>query len=558
MYGRKKEHKKFHSIMRWIGTREADFYKLSGLIGSKSPLLQVVGSHGSGKTTLVRDVLEVHPHVFINTSTCGSVAGVMSCILRRLAQSRETVKKSDDPWTPDLDEMKTDVLAMKEENRSPEEMDCTEKPIAQRSCRKETMKRIAQTATVRKGRTNGKRRFFDALIDEDSSDSDGAEGASAGESGDEMKSRPERVKNSKVSPEIHRMLARSEPLLVKTQSAFVQKLERLLAVLPDDPTLVVLDNVESLLTSDDFDIDPAASKLSGSDFLRLISRLSEYINYHEKLGFVLITCKRLPHEVSTRCITVDLHPYSAEECKLIMSRTHPELEEWFLNTAIAVMFPAITGNMRLLEATLLRIRRDEEITKASRDALVVKTKLACAREIRRLFGGGDSERSVEDDARDLEAVRKDTKWLSQTEKLVLLAGYLAAHNPPNQDKVIFRTVAQHAAPAGRRKTATTMAFRKGKLNADSINVRAPVPFNIPRLLNIYRYVSGDWESNSDADSGVLFQRTIRGLVQHGLFKSTASDDWLRGSTKLNCHAPHDLIELIACAVGVKLDEVLYG
>ena len=553
-------------MSNWQGTRDAEYTRIKTLIASGTPLLHVLGSRGSGKTTLVEEILDGSPHVFVDSKTCGSVNAVMSCVLRRLTTARTGSKKLEDSEDSEGD-VKFDGTYLKQEVSTPEEMvvvpSNADMPqvegFAPRKSRVEALKRLAQTSSRAKSTTVGKRRLMDDFIDQDDSDSDATEGSSS-EDGEDENGRPrrERVKNSKVSIDVLRALYRAQNMHVKNQSAFVQKLERVLAKLPDDRTVVVLDNIESIMSSEDYEIDPSTGKTVGGDFLRLISRLSEYIAYHTKLTIVLVSSKPLPFDVSSRCVSVHLPAYSAETCRLIISRAHPELEPWFLNTAIALLYPVFAGNVALLRDTLLRVRQDEHVTSAVAGAEVAKTKYACSQEMKRLFGGGDETQNFEDTAKDMETVKDATKWLSRTEKQVLLAGYLAAYNPASQDKVLFRTVGQSNAPAGRKKVAASNAFRRGKLNADSIHVRAPVPFNLHRLLNIYRYVSGEWEEAANEDSGALFQRTVRELVQHGLFRSAASDDWLKTGVKLNCHAPHDLIELVASGVGLKLSEVLYG
>ena len=549
----------------WKGTRDSEYIRIKTLVDSGVPLLHILGSRGSGRTSLVRDVVEGTPHIFVDANTCESVNGVMSCILRRLSSVRAGSTKEDEEGGSPDPEMKYDEADVKEEVTTPEEDVTTEvqvEKLAPRKSRVIAMEKLTQQKPSAPSRRYTKRRLMDDLIDQDDSDSDATEGSSSGDEDDKedsAKSRKPRVKNSKVNLEILRTLYRAQNMRVKNQSAFVQKLERFLAKSSQERTVVVIDNIESILTPEDYELDPSGTgKTLGGDFLRLLSRLSEYISFHSKLSIVLVSWKPLPYEVSSRCISVHLPAYSAETCRLIITRSHPELESWFLNTAIAILYPVFSGNVALLRDTLLRVRKDPLVTSAMAGAEIARTKIACSQELQRLFGGGDEQQNFEDLTKNIETVKESTKWLSRTEKLVLLSGYLAAHNPPNQDKVLFRTVGQHSAPAGRKKIAASNAFRRGKLNADSIHVRAPVPFNLPRLLSIYRYLNGDYEESVNEDSGGLFQRTVRTLVQQGLLRSSASEDWLRNGVKLNCHAPHDLIELLAAGVDVKLNEVLYA
>jgi hypothetical protein len=556
-------------MRNWSETRDVEYERINNLLQLDTPLVHVIGPHGAGKTSLLTDIVRDTHHVFVDANTCGSVPGIMSCILRRLSVVNLKSKKEGPSPDSDLDFKPEAGISLKCEVSTPEdasvdgvtrELLSSPRVYATRKCAVIAKERLA--ASVR-GRTNTvtKRRLLDDLIDEDdSSDSDATEGESSSseDEEDEWRKRYQRVKNSKVSLDNLRILYRAQNMAVKSPSAFVQKLERVVARIPEEigRVTIIIDNIDSILTSDDYDLDAQGAKTSGSDFLRLLSRLSEYISTRTKLNVVLISSRHIPHDVSGRCVTVHLREYSADACKQIILNENPEFESWFLNTGIAILYPVFSGNLGLLRDALHRVREDPQLGIVNSAALVSTTKVICGKEMRRLFGGVEDDSNAEQQLRDLETARQGTRWLSKTEKQVLLAGYLAAHNPPNCDKIIFRTIGSHGGPVGRKKTISSNAFRRGKLNADSINVRAPVPFILHRLLTIYRYLSNQWED--PGDSGVLFHKSVRVLIQHGLFKSPASEDWLRGGTKLNCHAPHDLIEVVASGLNVKLDEVIYG
>ncbi len=545
--------------------REHELKTISKLLLSRTPLIHILTTGERGVGALFREMPCVSETVIVDARTCGSVTGLMSCILRRLSaigRSMKSLSESSESET----ECKKDSLSVKEEVDTPEESTdayvnkelFSRESALNRSSARLAMERLRAPGKPSKSTKMTKRKLLDDLIDDESdseySDSSSVSSSNPGEIDDKSQKGP---RNTRVSIETLRVLYRAQNMGVRTPSAFIQKLERILSTTLSSchQVTLVIDHFESILSADDYDLDPV-TKTAGADLLRLISRLNEYIASSAKLSIVIGSCRMLPADITTSCVTVRIPNLSAQQCKQLISQEHPELEPWFINTAVALLYPVFSGNFSLLAETLVRIRRDEQLVRANPDTVVAKTKVVCTQEMRRLFGGGDE--SEEAQAKEIYAVKRETKWLSQIEKLTLLAGYLAAHNPPNQDKVLFRTVGQHSAPAGRKKAGSTNAFKRGKLNADAIHVRAPVPFNLDRLLCIYRYLNGSWEEDADFDSGVAFQRTVRNLVQYGLFKSTASEDWLRSGIKLNCHAPFDLIELVATDVNVKLDEVLYG
>ena len=537
----------------WSLVRPHEFAKLENLNESKHRFVHVLGSRGSGRSSIVRDVLGEAVSVTVDCNTCGTVSGVMSAILRRLVcasrrNGSEELSSDDDAKASPKPEIKEEVSI--ETPEAPEE-DITSIPRGPR--RAAAVSASAKLAAVyTKRRRAPIRRRMDDFIDDDDSDSDAKEGSSSDESDTGESTRERRVKssNSLVSQEVFRTLYLAQRMRVKSSSAFVQKLERLFLRVRER-TVLVLDNVDCLLSQDDFDLDPSG-KQSGGDFLRLLSRLDEYVEVPDGFSIFTISSRLLPYEISSRCASVHLHPYSKEDVRAIMQRGERRYDA-FLTTALAVLYPAFVGNFTLLRDTVNRLFRSTQVQEATDAALGPKTKLVCAQELKRLFGGGEDSSSFDDQIRDAKEAAESVKWLSKTAKLVLIAGYLAAHNPPSQDKVLLKTVAGN--PANKKRAAT--AYKKARLDADSITIRAPVPFNLNRLLAIFRYIRGNWEEDFESDSGLLFQRTVRDLVHFGLFKSGA-EDWLRTEVKLNCHAPLDLIQVVANEVSVKLDEVLYA
>ena len=552
-------------MVELVSYREHELGAIKKLLESRTPLVHVLTTGERGVEALFSEIPKISETVIVDARTCGSVTGLMSCILRRLSAIGRSPKSPSESSDSEA-EYKKDSISVKEEVQTPDETSdaYVNKQLFSRDCAlnrssaRLAMERLRAPGQSSRSTKITKRKLLDDLID-DESDSEYSDSSSvtSSDSGEMDNKHQKGTRNTRVSLETLRVLYRAQNMGVRTPSAFIQKLERILSttLAACSHVVLVIDHLESILLADDYDLDPV-NKTSGLDFLRLLSRFNEYIASSAKLSIVIGSSRMLPGEVSTSCVTVRLPVFSAQQCKQLISQEYPDLEPWFINTAVALMYPVFSGNYSLLAETLVRIRRDEQLVRANPDTVVAKTKVVCTQEMRRLFGGGDESEEVQ--AREIYAVKRETKWLSQIEKLILLAGYLAAHNPPNQDKVLFRTVGQQSAPAGRKKAASTNAFKRGKLNADAIHVRAPVPFNLDRLLCIFRYLNGSWEEDADFDSGVAFQRTVRNLVQYGLFKSTASEDWLRSGIKLNCHAPFDLIELVATDVNVKLDEVLYG
>ena len=548
---------------KWRSVRGSEYSRLRSLLGSNAALIHVMGTKGCGKSSIVDDLCHHRTTVSVDANICGSVFGVMSSILRRLSflktLTREDESSESESEIKEQKDVKSEI--------SVETPDDPTKNVYEgvvRNRRKAAeIANLKLAAAPRRKSASQKRKALDRFIDEDDSDSDATEGGSENddEGGRDAKDTNETIrignlKNSFVYHDILKVLNRAQEMRVRGQSAFIQKLERV--VLKNNKrTVLILDNIDKILTRVDFDIDSSSIKTPGSDFLKVLTHLDEYLSIPSQLSIVLVTSQMLPNDISSRCATVHLHAYSKAECEMILKRGDDKFDA-FLSTALAVLYPAYSGNFAMLRDTVNRLFDSSVvIQQASRNALAAKAKLVCGEELKRAFGGGEEVVSFDEQVNDRKECLSSTKWLSSTEKLVLIAGYLASHNPPNQDKVLFRTVGHHQGLVGRKKTLATNCFKRNRLNADSIHIRAPVPFNLNRLLLIYRYVSGTWADESGCDSGLLFQRTVRSLVQHGIFKS-GSEDWLKGGAKLNCHAPLDLVQVIAHETNVKLEEVLYA
>lgn len=536
-----------------------------GLIACGAPLVLVIGCRDRSRQLLISQLAKACETAYVDAETCGSSSGVMSSVIHRVTSVRNSLSRSNSPSIRGSTSRfvkaseKSEYSIIKDETSTPDSEDALDSRLLASNSVSARPSAQAALLKLRAKPTKGRKRvemFDDDLMD---ADSDYSSDSSSSSEDCDLTSSSKRVSNSHVSLDVLRTLYRAQNMTARNSSSFIQKLERILVSKQSalDRLVIVIDNVDSILSSEEYDLDPSSSKSDTTDLLRILSKLNEYIpSVSVHISVVLVSSRPLPVDISAAGAIVSIPSLTMAQVKERIAHEYPQLESWFINNTVALLYPVFSSNSELLVETVVRIRNDPQLEKVNPSALPAKTKLVCTQEIRRLFGGGDDFDRISDQEKDLKLLKLATKWLSKMEKEVLLAGYLAAHNPASQDKILFRVVGQQAAPAGRKKVASTNAFKRGKLNADSINVRAPSPFNLDRLFSIFRYLSGSWED--EIDSGVAFQRSVRALVQHGLFKSTASEDWLRSGIKLNCHAPHDLIELLARDINVKLDEVLYA
>jgi len=541
---------------KWRLVRAEEYAMLQKLLHEGCPLTHVIGPSGCGKSSLLKDLVRIIPSVTVDANTCGSVSGVMSCILRRLVEIN--TRNIDDPDASDSDvDLKAKIDIKSESGLTTPEDTAMEECINQEPARGRRKAAVVASAKLvtsfarRDGRALTRRKYVDEFIDEDS-DSDAVENSSS-DSGDEKEDLREtrsKVKNSTVPLHVLRLLHRAQQLRVRGESAFVQKLERVL-IRVKQPTTLVIDNFDAILSPDDFDLD---ARGPGGRFLRLLSRLNEYVATDSGLSFIIVSNRMIPYDVSSRCVTVHMRPYSKEDCLAILSRGDDDRFDIFLKHSLAILYPAFSGNFGHLRDTIYRLYESGEIVRSNSYQLAARSKSVCSKELARCFGGGAVETDFEAQISEQRESATTVKWLSRTAKLVLISGYLAAHNPPGQDKVLFRTV---STTGMKRSAAASTAFKKSRINVDSIHIRAPVPFQVNRLLSIYRCVGGGWEEEAHVDAGLLFYRVVRELIQHGLFKGSC-EDWLRGTSKLNCHAPLDLIQIVANETNVKLNEVLYG
>ena len=495
--------------------RASEMYELQQLLSLNTLFCHVLGSKGSGKSTLVRKAVENRKCAFVDANLCGSAEGLMSSILISLSNlNRSGPVGSGDVSSGD----ESDVVCVKKESpvSSPTEV---EKGFAQ-CVRVSRAAKIAANVNIRKTYKPSKRqRRNDVFIDDENDD----------ENEDEGITRAIVDNDQYVSREVFRLIVRAQKMRVRTVSAFIQKL----TLLPDEPVVLVVDNIED-------------NKFVESVFGTL-SRLVEYDI--KNICVILIGTTFLPLCVSERCVCVNLRPLSSSECEFAIIQDNPNDVRFapFVKVAVGFLYSQMCGNFVLLRNTVNGLYNRAEF--ADPKLVTVRAKQMVCQKLNNLFGGGDSHTSFSEQADELVKIQTSVKWISPHTKRVLIAGYLAAHNPVNFDKTIFKSGPNDT----KKNRAQTTAFKTARLAADCIQIRAPSSFTFNRLLSIYRYISGE---SDETDSGFAFQRSIRELTQFGLFKH-AGDVWTN-EIRLNCHAPLDLIGIVAKQVDIKLQEVLFA
>ena len=479
---------------------------LRNLIGAKATFVNVLGSPGCGKTTLVREAVKNEPCAFIDANLCGSLRGLMSSILRAVASLRPANAVAYDS------ESDSDV-EMKEEQVALGAVPATSTLLDQASTTRRKAAIVANEAIAAGGLLQRMRRHCEQQFIDDSDDEESNSNA---------------CKKAVVNRDVYRLLVRAQNLRVKSPSAFLQKLEFSLLRLSNIgivSPIVVLDNV-----CDEYE-----------EFLILLSRISELI--HSNLRVITISSKLMSLSVSARAVTIAFAPYSKQECIALIT-TEDQRFSAFVKAAMGFLYPSFCGNFLLLRNTILSIY--DRTLFADQKMVAIQSKTQVVSKLQELFGGGD-ETSFQDQEKELKRIQTEIKWLSLETKQVLVAGYLASHNPVNHDKTIFKSGANNT----KKNRTTTTAFKRARLAADCIQIRAPLPFSISRLESIFNFLT------SQEEYPIL--PFIRELVNCGLFKTHNSDpDWLRTDIRINCHAPLDLINLVAKQIGVRLDEVLFA
>lgn len=551
---------------KWLNCREAEFVKLKRLFNNSIGFVHLMGSRGCGKTSMLHDVTSGMNTVTVDATLSTSVPALMSCIVRRTNFLLRKLRMTGSPETDDEADAKSeDKISLKKESpeSTPDRVPSRSELMNETSTRGErrnaavvAQKRIAALEKT-KGRGGSMRKILDDFIDEEYSDESET---SSDSSGDEeqaksriMKPRQKRSDNH-VSPEVYRILSRAQNLRVRGVSAFIQKLERVLIQVSDPTRLViVIENIDSLLSPDDYSFENTASP--GSEFFSLLTRLNEYMCVPLiDLSIVVTSTQLLPPSITARAAAVNLHTYTLSETISILSKTAPESKSYqkFVTGACAILYPSMCSNFVLLRNTVEQLYMNWS-------QQVIDIKLAASKSLQALFNESHHDGSFASEEKNVAKLISPIKWLSKDARRVLVAAYLASHNPPQHDKFIFRVIDD-----GRAKKKSTTQFKKSRNMADSIDIRTPVPFSLSRLLTIYRYLCGNFTEDTNEDAGFFFYKTVRDLTQNGLLKaggnSASNDWWINGGSnlKLNCVAPFSLIEEIAKKLDIKLDEVLYA
>ncbi|KAF4738378.1 Origin recognition complex subunit 5 [Perkinsus olseni] len=144
------------------------------------------------------------------------------------------------------------------------------------------------------------------------------------------------------------------------------------------------------------------------------------------------------------------------------------------------------------------------------------------------------------------------KWeshLSYNARLLVLAGFLASHNPPSMDKRLFMM------KTGRNSRATVTKMRNNQMAMDSIAVRPPKPFPLQRMLEIARYLHhGEMRMTADVFQEVRRLVHLRLLMTNG---EPSIDAWMEGSVKLTTglHA-YPVVEELAASINANLTELV--
>ncbi|EER18262.1 Origin recognition complex subunit, putative [Perkinsus marinus ATCC 50983] len=134
-------------------------------------------------------------------------------------------------------------------------------------------------------------------------------------------------------------------------------------------------------------------------------------------------------------------------------------------------------------------------------------------------------------------------------RLLVLAGFLASHNPPSMDRRLFMI------KTGRNSRAAVTRLRNNQMAMDSIAVRPPRPFPLQRMLEIARYLHhGQMRITADVFQEVRRLVHLRLLMTNG---EPSIDAWMEGSVKLTTglHS-YSVVEDLAVSVNANLRELI--
>ena len=333
---------------------------------------------------------------------------------------------------------------------------------------------------------------------------------------------------------------------VRGLTAFKQKLESVISERVEKK-FIVLDNVHYLTPP----ADPATggTPMGSRNFqvFDFLLSLSEQLMSVNKISLIVISHRILPNWLSSRVSAVVRFPaYTQKQARDILERqlsgtsaaaVRPEIVKIFLAPFVLFNYAYLRDDFGALSKEAARVFSLVSQLTGEMPELGFKVRSVVVSESNRLKGVFDENSKDE---------KRKASGLSKISKLLLVASYIAAHNPKSYDNKIFLTV---RAKSGRN---SLKAFKKAKMNADAVAVRPPSPFAIPRLLVIAEYLAGGVLGQSIG----LFQE-LRGLTQRGFLKKCGTLDWMDGSLKLTCHAPLEVITNVADELNIILDEVLF-
>ena len=309
---------------------------------------------------------------------------------------------------------------------------------------------------------------------------------------------------------------------VRSLTGFKQKFESLVDS-EMNKLFLIIDNAHCLTEGRNFQV------------LNFLSCLRDF--FALPVSVIFVTCRNLPPEVSCRaCAVVQFPGYTQFQANKIITAqlrrtsagaSRPGAVLAFLPPFMLFYYPRSRDNF----ATLLK-----EACRLFSEAVV-----------NRIFEkpGDEAKLAIKNFCASETPAAPIKSVIPRLGKILIVASFLAAHNPANFDAKIFSTTRAKSGRAG------VSNFKKAKLDADPISVRPPKPFSLPRLFAIAEYLAAGALSQS-----LRTLQLIRSLTQQGLLKRCGGD-WLDGNLKLACHAPLTLVHGFAGDLGIRLDEVLF-
>lgn len=157
---------------------------------------------------------------------------------------------------------------------------------------------------------------------------------------------------------------------------------------------------------------------------------------------------------------------------------------------------------------------------------------------------------------------------------LLLAAYLASHNPPRSDMMLFSKILQGkrrrkrsgaaAAAAAATKPATSAAASKAAQRQHYRRLLGPQAFTLERLLAIYHaLLAEDWYRGGDAEVMGQFTTLVAlrlvtraGLGGGGVAAGAGMGEVLAGAGKWKCGIGWETIRPVAVGCGIVLEDYL--